>query len=109
MGYAMGGTCRRGGRGPLLNWQRKGFVPDHVKHPERYTVYTLDDAVTVGGGERGEGISAAGDAGEMRRVSGADALFVENLRSASGIICKCQWPMSHSSLNCVRTVILLHI
>jgi hypothetical protein len=47
-----------GGRGGQLSWQRPGFVPDHVRNPGRYTVYTFDEPVMVGsdrGGGRGAG------------------------------------------------------
>lgn len=29
------------------------FVPDHVKHPDRYTAYVLDDPIVVGSGDAG--------------------------------------------------------
>jgi hypothetical protein len=35
------GRGRRGGRG----------IPDHVLHPHKYTVYTLDEPLLVGGGD----------------------------------------------------------
>jgi hypothetical protein len=30
-------------------------VPDHVAHPEKYTVYVLDEPVFVGQGDKGRG------------------------------------------------------
>ena len=33
-------------------------MPDHVKHPERYTCYTLDEPLIIGGGLSGNGSRA---------------------------------------------------
>lgn len=35
--------------------RKKGlsFVPDHVKHPERYTAYILEEGIVVGSGDFG--------------------------------------------------------
>lgn len=42
-------------------------VPDHVKHPERYTCYVLDEPLVVGGGgDQGWGR----DEDRVRRVVG---------------------------------------
>jgi hypothetical protein len=41
------------GRGNVKPNQRgiaQSRVPDHVQHPERYTLYTLDEPLVVGGG-----------------------------------------------------------
>ena len=38
--------------------QRRSTVPDHVRHPDKYTCYILDEPLLVGGGDEG-----AGDAG----------------------------------------------
>ena len=35
-------------------------MPDHVRNPARYTVYVLDEPLTVGGGGRGDGSGAGG-------------------------------------------------
>ena len=35
----------------MPDWQQRGFVPDHVRNPQRYTVYVLDEPLSVGGGE----------------------------------------------------------
>lgn len=44
----------RGFRQPPPRRQQRGaglsVVPDHVQHPERYTLYTLDEPLVVGGG-----------------------------------------------------------
>ncbi|KXZ55547.1 hypothetical protein GPECTOR_2g1096 [Gonium pectorale] len=52
-----GGHGGRGGRGGhvRLDWQRRGFVPDHVRNPHRYIMYTLDEELVVGGGEQRNG------------------------------------------------------
>ncbi|GIL52568.1 hypothetical protein Vafri_8397 [Volvox africanus] len=49
-----GGAWGRGrGSGRLrLDWQRRGFVPDHVRNPHKYIMYTLDEELVVGGGDR---------------------------------------------------------
>ncbi|KAL3142675.1 hypothetical protein ABBQ38_002981 [Trebouxia sp. C0009 RCD-2024] len=41
-------TGRRPGRG-----HSRSYVPLHVKHPEKYTCYVLDEPLLVGGGDRG--------------------------------------------------------
>ena len=40
-------TGRRSGRG-----HSRSYVPLHVKHPEKYTCYVLDEPLLVGGGDR---------------------------------------------------------
>ena len=66
---APGDSCsggRRGsggsdGRGRPLSWQKPGFVPDHVRNPGRYTMYSFDEPVIVGfdkGGGRRAGVAA---------------------------------------------------
>ncbi|GLI68085.1 hypothetical protein VaNZ11_012416 [Volvox africanus] len=49
-----GGARGRGhGGGQIrLDWQRRGFVPDHVRNPHKYIMYTLDEELVVGGGDR---------------------------------------------------------
>jgi hypothetical protein len=42
------------------------YVPDHVRNPHKYTCYTLDEPIFVGGGDRG---SADEGKAEMERVS----------------------------------------
>ncbi|PNH12237.1 hypothetical protein TSOC_000872 [Tetrabaena socialis] len=37
---------------PPGSTERRGFVPDHVRNPQRYTVYSLEEELVVGGGER---------------------------------------------------------
>ena len=44
---------------------RPSKVPDHVKNPSRYTCYVLDEAITVGGGDRQTGVEQA----ELKQVS----------------------------------------
>lgn len=36
---------------------RRSQVPHHVKHPEKYTCYVLDEPLLVGGGDRDSGSS----------------------------------------------------
>jgi hypothetical protein len=47
----------------------RSYVPDHVRNPQRYTCYTLDEPILVGGGDQD---SAAADGGQadMLRVRG---------------------------------------
>ncbi|MEW5304143.1 MAG: hypothetical protein WDW38_003504 [Sanguina aurantia] len=47
-----GGSSGRGRSGVRLEWQQRGFVPDHVRNPNRYTVYSFDESLVVGGGEK---------------------------------------------------------
>lgn len=71
-GYSRG----RGGRsrgpggagGVKLAWQQRSYVPDHVRHPEKWTVYELGEELVVGGGEQC-GSSAAGALGQGTRLS----------------------------------------
>ena len=51
------------------------WVPDHVKHPERYTCYTLDEPLIIGGGLSGNGsrAKARGVRGENEKVRGENA------------------------------------
>lgn len=43
------------------------YVPDHVKNPQRYTCYVLDEPITVGGGDQGTATADGGQA-DMERV-----------------------------------------
>lgn len=36
---------------PVEQRGRSSYVPDHVRHPEKYTCYTLDEPIIVGGGD----------------------------------------------------------
>jgi hypothetical protein len=51
---------RRRARGHRVG---NSWVPDHVKHPERYTCYTLDEPLIIGGGLSGNGSRANGSRG----------------------------------------------
>ncbi|GAB4819088.1 hypothetical protein N2152v2_006134 [Parachlorella kessleri] len=44
------GPSGRGNVKPNQRGAAQSRVPDHVKHPEKYTVYTLDEPLVVGGG-----------------------------------------------------------
>lgn len=46
--------------------QRRSTVPDHVRHPDKYTCYVLDEPLVVGGGERGSGTH--GSRAELEQV-----------------------------------------
>ncbi|KAF5835028.1 hypothetical protein DUNSADRAFT_8030 [Dunaliella salina] len=67
----------RGRRGRVqLDWQKPGFVPDHVKHPERYTVYDMGESITVGGGEQQSAADAHAAALELKKaVSSARSML----------------------------------
>lgn len=56
------GCGTRGGRGPGRGsgGRGRGFVPDHVRNPHKYTVYTLDEPIFVGQGDK--------DPDEIRRT-----------------------------------------
>ena len=43
-------------------------MPDHVKHPERYTAYVLDEPIVVGSGEFGTADKQSQNAG-VRAIS----------------------------------------
>lgn len=57
-------------------------VPDHVRHPERYTCYTLDQPIVVGGsvGQLAEGDEAA----ELLSAAAAAAATARRLPGAGG-------------------------
>lgn len=68
-----GGSYGGGGRG----WGGRGrgrgrAVPDHVVHPERYTVYTLDEPIYVGQGDKGRGAWGREEAENKEVGAGAD-------------------------------------
>ncbi|KAF6253062.1 hypothetical protein COO60DRAFT_1704001 [Scenedesmus sp. NREL 46B-D3] len=52
------GSGARSGRGGRGRSGRGSFVPDHVRNPQKYTVYTLDEPLFVG---QGGGDEAAAD------------------------------------------------
>ncbi|GAX74439.1 hypothetical protein CEUSTIGMA_g1888.t1 [Chlamydomonas eustigma] len=62
-------------RAPIPDYQRRGFVPDHVRNPERYIVYILDETLTVGAGDQStskpSAVPAAGATGSGRGMSSA--------------------------------------
>ncbi len=49
----------------------KSYVADHVKNPQKYTCYTLDEPILVGGGDQGS--AADGGQADMERVRGLAA------------------------------------
>ncbi|KAG2451306.1 hypothetical protein HYH02_003912 [Chlamydomonas schloesseri] len=80
-----GGSGRgRGGRGGRvrLDWLRRGFVPDHVRNPHKYTVYTFDEPITVGGGDRGNGRNGHSNGSRRRGDPGSDAAEAADMRQA---------------------------
>ncbi|CAL8471507.1 g11049 [Coccomyxa elongata] len=50
--------------------RNRSYVPDHVKNPHRYTCYTLDEPILVGGGDQGRTAADGGQA-EMERAARA--------------------------------------
>jgi hypothetical protein len=52
---------------PPPKGRRGSQVPDHILHPTKYTVYTLDEPITVGSGNAG---SDDRDVQRMQPVSG---------------------------------------
>uniref|UniRef100_A0A7S3VMK1 Uncharacterized protein n=1 Tax=Dunaliella tertiolecta TaxID=3047 RepID=A0A7S3VMK1_DUNTE len=75
--WRRGGGRGRGRRGRVqLDWQKPGFVPDHVKHPERYTVYDMGESITVGGGDQQSAADAHAAALELKKaVSSARSML----------------------------------
>ncbi|EIE21977.1 hypothetical protein COCSUDRAFT_42983 [Coccomyxa subellipsoidea C-169] len=47
----------------------KSYVADHVKNPQKYTCYTLDEPILVGGGDQGS--AADGGQADMERAARA--------------------------------------
>ncbi len=56
---------------------RASYVPDHVRNPQKYTCYALEEPLIVGGGDQGGGGNAGADGGrtELERVRDAKAGF----------------------------------
>lgn len=70
-------TQRGSHRRPPLSGGRSGHghrrsqVPHHVKHPEKYTCYVLDEPLLVGGGDRDSGSSNTDQEKAARAASSA--------------------------------------
>ena len=73
---------RRRARGHRVG---NSWVPDHVKHPERYTCYTLDEPLIIGGGLSGNGsrAKARGGAGDSVAVRAAASRVRDAAATAS--------------------------
>ena len=75
-----GGDAKKNpGAGALLS-SSASWVPDHVRHPDRYTCYTLDEPLLIGGGGRSTG--GASLKGARRKAS--EAVSVSRSGSGSG-------------------------
>ena len=46
------------------------YVPDHIKHPERYTTYVLEEPILVGGGNDGSQTASQTDQLRVRHWPG---------------------------------------
>eukprot|EP00873_Tetraselmis_striata_P007120 jgi/Tetstr1/427384/TSEL_017548.t1 len=65
---------RGGGRSAMRRGNRQRHVPDHVLHPEKYTCYTLDEPLTVGGGGGGDTMQAFAAEAETAEAAPREAL-----------------------------------
>ena len=75
-----GGDAKKNpGPGALLS-SSASWVPDHVRHPDRYTCYTLDEPLLIGGGGR----STGGASLKGARRKAAEAVSVSGSGSGSG-------------------------
>ena len=75
-----GGDAKKNpGAGALLS-SSASWVPDHVRHPDRYTCYTLDEPLLIGGGGR----STGGGALKGARRKASEAVSVSRSGSGSG-------------------------
>ena len=75
-----GGDAKKNpGAGALLS-SSASWVPDHVRHPDRYTCYTLDEPLLIGGGGR----STGGASLKGARRKAAEAVSVKSSGSGSG-------------------------
>ena len=75
-----GGDAKKNpGAGALLS-SSASWVPDHVRHPDRYTCYTLDEPLLIGGGGR----STGGASLKGARRKAAEAVSVKSSGSGPG-------------------------
>ena len=47
-------------------------MPDHVRHPDKYTCYVLDEPLVVGGGDKGANVD--GGRTELEKVRTVNSL-----------------------------------
>ena len=66
--------------------RNRSKVPDHVRNPHRYTCYTLDEPILVGGGDQGSTAADGGQA-EMERVG----THLHSLHSLAAASCTYTW------------------
>eukprot|EP00798_Chlamydomonas_sp_ICE-L_P023318 gene23318-30558_t len=78
-----GGGQGRGRRG-ALDWQRPGFVPDHVRNPEKYTVYSFEAPVVVGSDLPGAKASRPQEEAPQKVVSDVGASDYQQVQEPAG-------------------------